>query len=86
MSYAIQIKKKALKELEALPTKVNLQIVSAIDALSENPRPKGSKKLQGEKEYLWRIRVGDYRIIYFIEDKIQVVEIRKITHRRSAYK
>ena len=60
MSYAIQIRKKALKELEALPIKVNQQIVAAIDSLSDNPRPKGSLKLQGEKEYLWRIRVGEY--------------------------
>ena len=85
MNYTIQISKKALKELEALPVKTNQQLVAAIDGLSSNPRPKGSLKLQGEKEYLWRIRVGDYRIIYLIEDKIKVVEVRKISHRQGAY-
>jgi len=52
LNYIIQISKKALKELEALPVKVNQQLVVAIDGLSSNPRPKGSLKLQSEKEYL----------------------------------
>ncbi len=62
------------------------KISAAIDGLSEIPRPVGGKKLRGEMEYLWRIRVGDYRIIYLIEDKIKIVEIRKIGNRRDVYR
>jgi len=85
MSYKIRIVKKAFKELSSLPKRVNGQIVQAIDELKEDPRPHGCKKLKGESEYLWRIRVGDYRIIYFIEDTIRIVEIRRVGHRRDIY-
>jgi len=63
LSYQITIRKKALKELEVLPKKTNEKIAQAIDALAQDPRPSGCKKLKGEEEYLWRIRIGDYRII-----------------------
>lgn len=86
MSYKIQIRKHALKELEALPIKANRIIIKAIDGLSIEPRPEGSKKLKGEKEYMWRIRVGDYRVLYTIEDTIRIVDVRKIGHRRNIYK
>lgn len=56
-----------------------------IDELAVNPRPVGCKKLKGEKEYLWRVRVGDYRIIYKIEDVVKVIEIRKVGHRKNIY-
>jgi len=85
VSYQVTIRKKALKELEELPVKVNQSIRIAIDSLAENPRPKGSKKLKGEQEYIWRIRVGDYRVLYAIEEKIKVVEIRKIGNRNDVY-
>ena len=85
MKYSISIRKQALKELEELPIKAGRQISKAIDHLSEQPRPAGCKKLKGEKEDLWRIRIGDYRVIYTIEDVIKIVEIRKIGHRRDIY-
>jgi len=85
MSYKIAIARKAFKELAALPLKVNVQIVEAIDDLKENPRPTGCKKLKGESEDIWRIRVGDYRILYFVEDTIRIVEIRRIGHRKDVY-
>jgi mRNA interferase RelE/StbE len=85
MSYKIAIVKKALKELEALPVNTNKQIVAAIDELKEEPRPPGCKKLKGESEYLWRIRVGNYCVLYFIEDTIKIVEVRKIGHRKDIY-
>jgi mRNA interferase RelE/StbE len=85
LSYQIIIRKKAVKELEALPKKTNENIVQAIDSLTENPRPNGCKKLKGEEETLWRIRVGNYRIIYSIEDSIIIIDIRRIGHRRDIY-
>ena len=83
--YQINITKHALKEISSLPNKVSKQISLTIDDLAENPRPTGCKKLKGEKEYLWRVRVGDYRIIYKIEDVVKVVEIRKVGHRKDIY-
>jgi len=60
--YNVVISKNALKDMVHLPVKINLQIAKAIDNLGNNPRPAGCKKLKGEKEYMWRIRLGDYRI------------------------
>jgi mRNA interferase RelE/StbE len=68
-----------------LPAAVVKKLSPAIDGLANNPRPKGCKKLQSQKENIWRIRVGDYRIVYLIEDVIKIVEIRRIAHRREVY-
>jgi mRNA interferase RelE/StbE len=83
--YSIAITKHAFKEIASLPTKAKVQISKTIDSLKENPRPVGCKKLKGETDYLWRIRVGSYRIIYLIEDTIKVIEIRKVGHRKDIY-
>lgn len=85
MSYAIRISKQALKELERLPEKEIRKISAAINNLSDNPRPSGCKKLKGEKEYLWRIRVGNYRIIYSIEEDVKIIDVRKIGDRKNIY-
>jgi mRNA interferase RelE/StbE len=83
-TYTVVVGKTATKELEKLPTPVVKKIVPAIVSLEENPSPKGCKKLQGF-ENLWRIRVGNYRIIYAIEDVIMLVDVRKIGHRKDIY-
>ena len=83
--YSIGLKKSAIKELASIPKPFNQHIASAIDSLSNNPRPEGVKKLKGEED-AYRIRVGDYRIIYTIEDVIRIVEIHRVRHRRDAYK
>ena len=83
--YKIVVVKSALKEMENLPQQVNKQVGKAIDDLANDPRPTGSKKLKAEKEYLWRIRIGNYRLIYLIEDKIKIVEVRKVGHRKNIY-
>lgn len=81
----VTIRRQALKELERLPQKTNQQITKAIDKLSDDPRPQGCKKLKGEAEYMWRIRVGDYRVLYTIEDQIRIVEVKKVGHRKDIY-
>ena len=63
----------------------NQNIVTAIDKLAEDPRPYGVKKLKGE-DNAYRIRIGDYRVIYTIEDVIKIIEIQRIRHRKDAYK
>jgi mRNA interferase RelE/StbE len=85
MSYSIRIRKQALKELADLPTKQSLKVEAAIDNLADNPRPVGCKKLKGEHDFVWRIRVGDYRVLYKIEDEIKVIEVGKIGNRKNVY-
>ena len=60
------------------------RIFPKIEALAKEPRPKGCRKLRGEKN-LWRIRVGDYRVIYAVHDDKEVVDIIAVRHRRAAY-
>ena len=81
--YTISIDTHALKSLKKLPTKVQVQIQEKIDGLAEQPRPAGCKKLKGED--LYRVRAGDYRVIYQIEDKILYIAVVKIGHRKDIY-
>lgn len=83
--YRIIIKKSAAKELELLPKKILPAITNSILSLSNEPRPTGCKKLKAQKGYLWRIRVGDYRIIYAIDDVIKIVDVHKVGHRKDIY-
>jgi mRNA interferase RelE/StbE len=83
--FHIRFKKKAYKELLKAPAAMIKRVVAAIDELAIDPRPEGSKKLKGSRENLWRIRIGDYRVIYLIEETIKVVEVRKIGHRKDIY-
>ncbi len=83
--YKIIIKKEALKELKQLPKTIVVIISQSIEQLSETPRPSGCKKLKGTAENLWRIRVGNYRIIYLIDDVIRIVNVRNIGHRKDIY-
>jgi mRNA interferase RelE/StbE len=85
MSYAILFKETAKKELYLLPNNTLKKVLSAIDALALNPRPIGVKKLKGTGENLWRLRIGDYRVIYLIDDVVRIVNIRKIGNRRDVY-
>jgi len=82
--YRIEIKKSAVKELNNLPPKDLKIIIKKIQDLAYDPRPPGCKKLTGEEKY--RIRSGQYRILYKIEDDVLVVYIVKIAHRRNVYR
>lgn len=82
--FTIKFKKSAVKELHKLPNKEVLRITNLISGLSEDPRPPGSKKLKAYKN-LWRVRSGNYRIIYDIEDQILVIEILEVVNRKDAY-
>ena len=82
--YNIKLKKSAIKELEAIPKPIIQQIIKRIQDLSSNPRPTGSQKLTNSGHY--RVRQGDYRIIYIIIDNTKTIEIYKIGHRREVYR
>jgi mRNA interferase RelE/StbE len=83
--YAITFARSARRELEALDAPIVRRVVSRIDGLAKEPRPSGSRKLHGEQN-LWRIRIGDYRVIYSVDDRQQIVDIVRIRHRREAYR
>lgn len=82
--YRLEIKRSAVKEIEKLPKQDLKHILKRIHDLAENPRPKDSKKLSGEEKY--RIRFGDYRILYLIEDAVLIVYVVKVAHRRDVYR
>lgn len=84
-TYSVTIKKSAAKSIEKLPKHVVARIILAIRDLSENPRPAGVKKLVANED-LWRIRVGDYRVVYWIEDDIKVVDVTQVAHRSDVYR
>jgi mRNA interferase RelE/StbE len=82
--YSITFARSARKELESLNAALVQRIFPKIEALAIEPRPKGCRKLRGEKN-LWRIRVGEYRVIYAIKDEKKVVDIITVRHRSAAY-
>jgi mRNA interferase RelE/StbE len=86
MLYKIEYTISARKELEQLDYTVFKKVKQAIDSLAENPFPHGYLKLEVTKEKLYRIRKGDYRIIYSVSHNIITITILKIAHRSDAYK
>ena len=83
--YTITFARSACKEIEELDKKIVNRIFLKINALSENSRPLGCRKLVGNKS-LWRIRVGDYRVVYAVYDDKKVVDIIAIRQRKDVYK
>lgn len=81
--YTLVISKKAEKELYKLPNDISKRITTAINELCNNPRPKGYRKMMGQRGY--RIRKGDYRIIYEIEDDKIIITVLNVGHRRDIY-
>lgn len=82
--YEIQFKTSAAKEFRKLPIEIKIRLQKAINALQIEPRPPGMKKLAGEDD-LHRIRVGDYRVIYKIDDAVLLITVMRIRHRREVY-
>lgn len=83
----VLIAASAAKELEAIDRKGDrLRIVKAISALARLPRGAGAEKLSGAKSERYRVRVGDYRIAYSIDDENRLVDVVKIGHRREVYR
>jgi mRNA interferase RelE/StbE len=83
--YSIRFAHSARKELGHLDASVVNRVFPRIEALAQDPRPRGCHKLQGF-ESLWRIRVGNYRVIYQVLDDEQVVDIIAVRHRSQAYR
>jgi mRNA interferase RelE/StbE len=83
--YEVLIERTAEHDLKSLPINLFDRIVPRIKALADNPRPAGCHKLTGSKND-WRIRIGDYRVLYEIDDARKRVRIFRIRHRREVYR
>lgn len=85
MTYQVEFSKLAAKQFEALPQQIQQRLLLRIDTLAKEPRPPGVKKLKGA-ENQYRIRVGDYRIIYEIQDRALLIVVLKVGHRGDVYR
>ena len=83
MSYELRIVRSAEREISRFPSAVRTRLSKRIISLEESPRPRGARKLTGREEY--RLRVGDYRILYIIDDRNQIVTILAAGHRQEVY-
>lgn len=83
--YAVRWADTALRDLRAVAERDRARIIAAGDALGADPRPPGCKRMKGQPR-LWRIRVGDYRVLYEIADAVLLVVVGKVGHRREVYR
>jgi mRNA interferase RelE/StbE len=83
-SYRVAFTESAERELRGLPANVIARMMPRLEHLAATPRPQGCKKLTGGHNE-WRIRVGDYRIVYEIDDAAKAVDVTRIAHRREVY-
>ncbi len=86
MTYRIEFRPAALRDLKSLPRDILDRVGRKISTLAENPRPYGIEKLSGGEEDFYRIRVGDYRILYAKQDRVLLIVIIKVRHRREVYR
>ena len=82
--YSLQITHSAQMELDTLDDSLFARVDRKILALADDPRPPGCKKLKGYKDS-WRIRIGDWRVVYIVDDAAKFVRITRVAHRREVY-
>jgi len=82
--YRIEVTPRAQKDLKALPTGERQRVAEQIDALKTDPRPTGCRKLRGREDF-YRIRAGDYRVVYQIEDEVLFILIVRVGDRKEIY-
>ncbi len=82
--YKVIVENRAVKEIEQLDGVVLSRLLKVIESLKQNPRPQGVKKLFAENG--WRVRIGDYRVLYTIDDKQKLATIYRVKHRREVYR
>jgi len=86
MAYRVEFSPASRRQFKKLPHTVQTALAARIDALAQDPRPGGAKKLAGGTHELWRIREGDYRVVYEIRGEILVVLVVKVGHRKEIYR
>lgn len=83
--YRVLLERAAEKQLKQLSAKLHDRVIVAIQELANNPRPAGCRKLTGS-DHDWRIRIGDYRVVYEIDDATHEVRVNRVRHRREVYR
>ena len=83
--YEILLERRAERDIKKLSIEIFQRIIPRIKALAENPKPTGSRKITGSKSD-WRIRIGEYRVIYEVDEKSRVVKVMRIRHRKDIYR
>ncbi|MCR6713363.1 MAG: type II toxin-antitoxin system RelE/ParE family toxin [Demequina sp.] len=83
MTYSVVVLPVATREIRKLPPEAKRRVQAVLELLAENPRPPAARKLVGRPE--WRVRTGDYRVLYRIEDEVLTVVVVRAAHRRHAY-
>ncbi len=83
-SYSVVIKRSAERELRKIPAPDLRRVVTRMRGLAQEPHPPGCEKLSGQEQY--RVRQGDYRIVYAVDDQARTIEIVKVGHRREVYR
>ena len=86
MRYRVVVSPRAVKELRKLPNNMLSRVKEAVMSLKDNPRPVGSRKLVNVQPETWRIRIGEWRALYHIDDREQLVTVAHVFHRREAYR
>ena len=86
MKWTVIVTRDARRDLESVPMHVAVRARKAIDLLAANPRPHGARKLRGRPDAAWRIRVGDWRMVYAIDEQLRTVYVHSIDHRGSVYR
>ena len=82
--YSVEVGRRAERDIARLPQEYARLVGRQLDSFSENPRPRGARRLRGQSVY--RLRVGTYRVLYRVDDTEQVVYIERVAHRRDAYR
>jgi len=85
MNYRVEFASKAVKDLRSIPRAYQGKIINKAEALANDPYPRGCLKLKGPQEDFWRVRIGDYRILYQVDDSVKIIDIRRIGHRKGVY-
>lgn len=83
--YEVYLEHAAERDIKRLPEEILRRVIQKLRGLSKEPRPRGCRKIARAKRD-WRIRIGDYRVIYEIDDKDKAVRIMRVLHRRNAYR
>ena len=83
--YRVLLERAAEKDLRNLSTKLHNRMIAALQALGKNQRPNGCRKLTGADSD-WRIRIGEYRIVYEIDDPAQIIRVNRVRHRQEVYR
>jgi mRNA interferase RelE/StbE len=83
--YRLEVKKKAIKELAKVRPDMGLKLLASIDSLASNPKPRQSHKLSGSTDS-YRLRVGDYRVLYQIDNNAKIITVYQVGHRREVYR